>query len=65
MFALKFKHWGIKGNELKYGFVAFSGIALISGIACGIMTADYAVCYSPLCIIILAYILVSVFTQKK
>ena len=65
MFALKFKHWGIRGNELKYGFIAFSCVALVSGIAYGIITADYAVCYSPLCIIILAYILVSVLTQKK
>lgn len=29
MFALKFKHWGLKGNELKYGFVAASAILLL------------------------------------
>ena len=28
MFALKFKHWGWKGNEVKYGFIIFSAIML-------------------------------------
>ncbi len=28
MFALKFKHYGIKGNELRYGFVLFSILLL-------------------------------------
>lgn len=33
MFALKFKHWGIadRGNMLKYGFIAFSLMALLIG----------------------------------
>lgn len=30
MFALKFKHWGWKGNELKYGFVAISAIVFLA-----------------------------------
>ena len=28
MFALKFKHWGWKGNEIKYGFAALSLVAI-------------------------------------
>jgi CDP-diacylglycerol--serine O-phosphatidyltransferase len=28
MFALKFKHWGFKGNEVKYGFIAISAALL-------------------------------------
>ena len=28
MFALKFKHYGVKGNELRYGFVLFSILLL-------------------------------------
>ena len=33
MFALKFKHWGIsdRGNMLKYGFIAFSLMAILIG----------------------------------
>ena len=65
MFALKFKHWGFKGNEIKYGFVIFSAIALACGIAYGIKTGDDRIYYSPLSVIILAYIAVSIATQKK
>ena len=65
MFALKFKHWGFKGNEIKYGFVIFSAIALACGIAYGIKTGDARIYYSPLSVIILAYIAVSIATQKK
>lgn len=65
MFALKFKQWGFKGNEVKYGFVAFSAVAIVCGVAYGIASSDYRFCYSPLAAIILAYILVSVLTQKK
>lgn len=28
MFALKFKHWGWQGNEVKYGFIIFSAVVL-------------------------------------
>ena len=65
MFALKFKQWGFKGNEIKYGFIIFSVIALIGGIAYGIIQEDINLCYSPFCVIILAYIAVSIATQKK
>lgn len=30
MFALKFKKWAWKGNELRYGFIAFAGLVLIT-----------------------------------
>ena len=65
MFALKFKLWGFRGNEIKYSFVIFSAIAIICGIAYGIVTEDLQICYLPLSIIILAYIAVSIATQKK
>ncbi|MBO4483277.1 MAG: CDP-diacylglycerol--serine O-phosphatidyltransferase [Prevotella sp.] len=65
MFALKFKHWGFKGNEIKYGFVIFSAIAIIFGIAYGIIKDNIHICYLPFSIIILAYIAVSIATQKK
>ena len=29
MFALKFKHWGWKGNELRYTFLVVSALLLI------------------------------------
>lgn len=65
MFALKFKQWGFKGNEIKYGFIVFSAIALIASIIYGVMTDDTSKCYAGFSAIIIAYILVSVFTQKK
>lgn len=65
MFALKFKHWSFKGNEIKYGFIIFSAIALIAGIAYGIIDEHIALCYAPFSIIIVAYIAVSIATQKK
>lgn len=65
MFALKFKHWGFKGNEIKYGFVIFSAIALIGGITYSVIMEDIKFCYAPFCVIILAYIAVSIATQKK
>lgn len=65
MFALKFKQWGFKGNEIKYGFIAFSAIALIAGIVCGITEEDFTKCYSGFAVIIVAYIIVSIATQKK
>lgn len=65
MFALKFKQWGFKGNEIKYCFVIFSAICLIGGIAYGIISENIALCYAPFSIIIVAYIAVSIATQKK
>lgn len=48
MFALKFKHWGLKGNEVKYGFAVLSLVAII---AFGPLNSFWG--------IILAYIVVS------
>lgn len=65
MFALKFKHWGFKGNEIKYCFVVFSTIVLIAGIVAGIVTNQTNLCWSGFSLIIVAYVLVSILTQKK
>lgn len=32
MFALKFKHWGWKGNQLRYGFIIISALVIIANI---------------------------------
>ena len=48
MFALKFKHWGWKGNEVKYSFAIASLLAII---VFGPLTSFWG--------IILAYIVVS------
>ncbi len=65
MFALKFKHWGFRGNELKYGFIIFSAVVLVASIAAGAVTRQYHLCWSGFSIIIVAYVLISIFTQKK
>ena len=65
MFALKFKHWGLKGNEIKYGFIAFSALTLIATIVAGLCTGETNLCYAGFSIIIVAYVLVSLATQKK
>lgn len=65
MFALKFKHWGFKGNELKYGFVAFSALALIAMVVIGIACHSYHLCWGGFSIVIIAYVLISILTQKK
>lgn len=33
MFALKFKHWGWRGNELRYSFIAIAALAVVSSSA--------------------------------
>lgn len=65
MFALKFKKWTFAGNEIKYLFIIFSLLTLATSIACGICLEQYNLCYSGFSVIIVAYVLVSVFTQKK
>ena len=64
MFALKFKHWGFKGNEVKYLFIAFSALVLIATIAIGIATEQTNLCYSGFSIIIVAYVLTSIWVNK-
>lgn len=65
MFALKFKRWGFGGNELKYIFILFSAFVLIATIVGGIWTEKYNVCYSGFSIIIVAYVLVSILSNKR
>ena len=65
MFALKFKHWGFKGNEVKYGFVIFSAAVLIASIVAGAVMGQPRFAWSGFSIIIIAYVLVSILTQKK
>ncbi len=54
MFAMKFKHWGIreKGNKLKYGFMAFSAVVVVASALAGQAILSIA-------IVVLAYILLS------
>lgn len=64
MFALKFKHWGWKGNELKYGFAAVS-VAIF--LACVIEEGLLGLLLGW-CPVIGLYVAISVFTylrQKK
>ncbi len=65
MFALKFKQWGFKGNEIKYIFVAFSAAVLAGTIAYGLAEEVYHYCYAGFSIIIVAYVLVSILTNRK
>ena len=64
MFALKFKHWGFKGNEVKYLFIVFSALVLTATIAIGIATEQTNLCYSGFSIIIVAYVLTSICVNK-
>ncbi len=54
MFAMKFKHWGLRepGNRLKYSFVAFSVLSLAACGAAGMPALGIAV-------IVVAYVLLS------
>ena len=61
MFALKFKHWGWKGNEVKYGFVTLSVLLFLfsvmaSGIR-GLLEAWWSV--------IALYLLASIFLHVR
>jgi CDP-diacylglycerol--serine O-phosphatidyltransferase len=60
MFALKFKHWSFRGNELKYGFILFSAIILIASIAYGLITAHTHLCWGGFSIVIVAYVIISI-----
>lgn len=61
MFALKFKHWGFRGNEVKYLFAAFSAVVItlyiIGNGAVGALMAWWP--------IIVMYVLVSVCSGRK
>ncbi|MCH3994485.1 MAG: CDP-diacylglycerol--serine O-phosphatidyltransferase [Prevotella sp.] len=54
MFALKFKHWGWKGNEIRYGFIILAVVLM----ACmGMLKAWW--------LIILCYFLISLYTDFR
>lgn len=61
LFALKFKQWSFKGNEVKYGFIAFTvvvlALAIVSEGAIGFLQAWW--------LIILVYVLTSLFLFLK
>lgn len=61
MFALKFKHWGYRGNKLKYAFVCLFVVTM----AVSICTLGLDGLFMSWWIIILFYILLSLLTQKK
>ena len=65
MFALKFKNWGLKGNEIKYGFIAFSVVAIIASVVMGICQERTETCFMGVTFIIVMYVVVSILTQKK
>lgn len=65
MFALKFKQWGLKGNEVKYGFVLLSALALIASVVVGVMSESVETCFAGFSFIIVLYVLVSLATNKK
>ncbi|WGK63821.1 CDP-alcohol phosphatidyltransferase family protein [Croceiramulus getboli] len=53
LFALKFKHWAFRGNEVRYLFLIGAGVLLL------------ALQYQAIPVIILAYVLVSLLTNSK
>lgn len=67
MFALKFKHWGYKGNEVRYGFLILSAIIIIgSTIYGGVAGQGFANGFlSSWWIVILLYIIISVVMDLK
>lgn len=54
MFALKFKHWGWKGNEIRYGFII---LAVVLMVCMGMLKAWW--------LIILCYFLISLYTDFR
>ena len=53
MFALKFKHWGWKGNEVRYSFILLSVLLLI---------LFYITAFA---LIIICYLLISLYVNQK
>lgn len=60
MFALKFKHWGWKGNEIRYSFIGLSAAILIVSI----INSGFKGLLQPWWIIIALYVLVSIISNK-
>lgn len=60
IFALKFKHFGWKGNKVRYIFLISAAVLLVIGAACSLTRLIAAVG-----IVIVWYIILSLFTAKK
>ena len=58
LFALKFKHWGWKGNEVKYIFVSTSALM----IACPLIFSGSVI---GIAAVIAWYVVLSVATRKQ
>lgn len=67
MFALKFKHWGFKGNELRYGFLAAAAVIIIcSTILGGVEGNGFGSGFlGSWWIVILLYVIISVVSDLK
>ncbi len=67
MFALKFKHWGWKGNELRYSFIAIAAITVIASTVAGAVVGRGVLLgfLGSWWIVILVYLLLSVFADIK
>lgn len=62
MFALKFKHWGWKGNELRYCFIICTAL-IVAGSVMVAVTHNLGFLFGflrPWCIVILLYLLLSI-----
>lgn len=67
MFALKFKHWGWKGNEMRYGFMGLSAVVMVASVAVGIMSGKGALMgfLGSWWVVILIYVLLSAVASLK
>lgn len=60
-FALKFKQWGFKGNEVKYGFAALTLIILATSVALDGLTGFLTGWW----LVIVAYVIISAIIYLK
>lgn len=60
MFALKFKHWGWKGNQLRYSFIALAAIVIIFRTITDGVTGFLSAWW----IVILLYVIVSIVSDS-
>lgn len=67
MFALKFKHWGFKGNELRYGFITLSALIIIACTVYGALSEPGILMgfLSSWWIVILLYVVISIIADLK
>lgn len=67
MFALKFKHWGFKGNEVRYGFLVVAAIIIIGNtVLSGCEGQGYSTGFlGSWWIVILLYALISIIMDMK